>query len=483
MLRRLAVGGALGLVVGMPAVAVPPAQAAGSCSATPFRSSPANHRWFRIPAIVKTGTGTLVAFAERRDTKDSDDGNFDIVSSRSVDRGCTWNAAKVIGNDGANRVSNPVPIVDAVTGDILLFSVVTARPGSGGAGKGLYLQTSSDDGKSFSGLLDRPIRPEGGYKGGLTGPGHGIQLKVSRPGRLILPLGYRTSSGRYGAYGIYSDDHGSTWHTGFDQQDSTGTVQFLEGTIAELASGDLFISFRDKHAGAKTGAARQYSVSQDGGATLARPFKKLPLKIVSVQGSALALTGTHSNRLLFSAPADPTSNLRRDMTVFVSATSGATWGKKYQVELESTPGSYSDLVQVDDGSVGLLYETGTVTWKERIAYQAIPIPRLSNPVLVGSSLSYQRSATPTKSSARAKIMTTVKVAGIHSPPGRVTLTYVGNSSTRKTFVDLTYSNRGVRAIVLPRLKKGKYRLTLTYSGTGRIKAATRSAGTLTVVNP
>ena len=471
-----------GLILGGPVDSE--AAASTQCSSTPFRSSPSKHRWFRIPAVIRTDAGTLVAFAERRDTNDGTDmGNYDIVTTRSTDRGCTWSAYQVIGNDAANRVSNPVPIVDATTGSVLLFSVVTVRPGSGGAGKGLYLQTSSDDGRTFSALLSHPVRPDGSYKGGLTGPGHGLQLTVTHPGRLILPLGYKTTSGRYGAYGIYSDDHGLTWHTGFDQQDTTGKVQFLEGTLAELPSGDLFISFRDKHPGAKAGAARQYAISKDGGTSLNGPFRRLSLNVVSVQGSALALTGTHRNELLFSAPADPTLTLRRDMTIFVSSTGGSSWGKKYQVELESRPGSYSDLVQLDDTSVGILYETGTVTWKERIAYRSIAVPALTHPVLVASRVSYSRSTRPTTSSGRAKIMTTVTVKGITSPPGRVTLTYVGNGTTRTASVKLTYSNRGVRAITLPKLKTGKYRLTLTYSGTGRIAKATRSAGTLTVVKP
>jgi sialidase-1 len=433
--------------------------------------------------VVRTGAGTLVAFAERRDNNDTSDmGNYDIVTARSTDRGCTWSAYRVIGSDAANRVSTPVPIVDVTTGELLLFSVVTPRPGSGGSGKGLYLQTSTDDGQTFSALLDRPVRPDGEYKAGLSGPGHGIQLTVTHPGRLILPMGYRAGNGLYGAYAIYSDDHGTTWHTGFRQQDTTGTVKFLEGTIAELPSGDLFISYRDKQEGAKTGAARKYAISTDGGVSLSRPFTRLPLNIVSVQGSALALTGPQSNRLLFSAPADPTVTLRRDMTIFVSATGGTTWGKKYQVELESTPGAYSDLVQVDDGTVGLLYETGIVTWKERIAFRTIAVPALTNPVLVVSRLSYSRSGHPTKSSARAKVKAKVTVTGIGSPPGRVTLTYVGNGRKRTTSVQLTYSNGGVRFITLPRLKPGKYRLTLTYSGTGRIAKATRSAGTLKVVS-
>ena len=44
------------------------------------------------------------------------------------------------------------------------------------------------------------------------------------------------------------------------------------------------------------------------------------------------------------------------MSVFVSRTSGATFGKVYPVELESRPGSYSDLVQVDDETIGIVLE-------------------------------------------------------------------------------------------------------------------------------
>jgi sialidase-1 len=454
---------------------------AAHCSSTPFRASPANHRWFRIPAIVQTNAGTLVAFAERRDTMHSDYGNFDVVRARSTDHGCHWSAYTVVGNDGANRVSNPVPIVDSTTGKILLFSAISQRPASGGHGKGVYLQTSSDDGKTFTPLLSGSLKPLGHYKGGLTGPGHGIQLTVTHPGRLIFAMGYKAASG-FGAYGIYSDDHGVTWHTGFDQQDTTGKVPFQEGTIAELPSGDLFISYRELHDGAAAGTARQYAISADGGASLRAPFKESALKIVSVEGSALALTGAHGNELLFSAPGDTTAYLRRDMTIFVSTTGGVTWARKYQVELESTPAAYSDLVQLDANSIGVLYETGQATWKERIAYESIGISALTHPTLVASHLSYQRSSNPTRTSGNAKVLVKVTATGITSPPGRITLTSVGNGVTRRASVDLVHSNHGVRATTLPRLKKGSYRLTLTYSGTGRIKRITKSAGTLHVIS-
>ncbi|GMA87048.1 hypothetical protein GCM10025868_22980 [Angustibacter aerolatus] len=144
----------------------------------------------------------------------------------------------------------------------------------------------------------------------------------------------------------------------------------MEGTVAEQSDGSLFIAYRLQGDGAAAGTARQHALSTDGGQTLRRRFTRSSLPIVTVQGSALALP---SGQLLFSAPADRTPTLRRDMTVFSSSTRGSTWNRGYQVELESTPGSYSDLVLLDARTVGILYETGTSTWKERIRFRRLAI--------------------------------------------------------------------------------------------------------------
>ncbi len=454
------------------------AAASSGCSSTPFRASPKHHTWFRIPAITKTKSGALLAFAERRDRELGDMGNFDVVYARSTNGGCSWSRYTVIGNDGQNRVSNPVPIVDQYTGKVLLFSVVTPRSKSG-HGKGLYLQTSTDNGVSFSSLLSGQVRPVGQYKGGLTGPGHAIQLSVTHPGRLIVPLGYRTSKGLYGAYGIYSDDHGASWHTGFDQQDQNGKYKLMEGTIAELSDGRLFISFRLKHDLAKAGTARQYAYSSDGGESLDGTFRRLPLKIVSVQGSALGLKGSHRSQLLFSAPSDTQRNLRRDMSIFVSTTGGRSWSKGYHVELESKPGSYSDLVQLSDASVGVIYETGKVKWKERIGFVRMAIPSLTRPALTSARIAYHAPSTIT-ASARAHVRVTVKVRGIRHAPGRVTLKYAGSGRSGAVSAKLTYSTKGSATIRLPRLNRGTYRLKIEYSGTVRIKRVVRSAGLIRV---
>ena len=452
--------------------------ASRTCGSTPFRADRTKKQWFRVPALVRTDAGVLVAFAEKRDREDGDEGNFDIVTTRSTDGGCTWGVVRTIANDGGNRVSNPVPVYDSTTDTLFVFFVVKPYSGSGGTGKGLYVQTSTDHGRTFTAWNSRNLRPIGS-KGGLTGPGHGIQLRATHPGRLLVPMGYKTSSGHYGAYGIYSDDHGATWRAGYDQQDRTGDVDFIEGSVAELATGRLFITYRLRRDLAPAGTARRHAYSTDGGTSLADPFVKQTLPIVSVQAPVLGLTGTYEDLLLLSAPADPTRNLRRDMTVFVSRTDGATWSRRYPVELESKPGSYSDLVQVDDTTIGILYETGKVRWKERIAYRRIPIAELSDPTKVAATVTAtHRDTMP--ASENLRVLTTTKVAGISSPPGKVTVTLSNPSRTVKATVSLTYSNQGVRMVDLPRVPRGRYTVTVRYGGTLRIHPDTFDAGTVRV---
>jgi hypothetical protein len=149
------------------------------------------------------------------------------------------------------------------------------------------------------------------------------------------------------------------------------------------------------------------------------------------------------------------------------------------VELEETPGAYSDLVQIGAATVGVVYETGVLSAKERIAFESVSIPTLLAPARVASTVRSERGARPVPASAAATVKALVAVKGIASPPGRVRVSWTGSASG-STAVDLRYSNKGVRLITLPRLRDGSYRLTVSYSGNERIRPAAVSAGTLRV---
>jgi sialidase-1 len=62
------------------------------------------------------------------------------------------------------------------------------------------------------------------------------------------------------------------------------------------------------------------------------------------------------------------------MTVRASLDGGRTWTSVHA--LSALPAGYSDLVQTAPGELGLLYETGTATSYDRIAFARIPLGEL-----------------------------------------------------------------------------------------------------------
>ena len=87
-----------------------------------FKSGENGYNTFRIPSIVTTNKGTILAFAEGRKNSSSDSGDIDIVLKRSNDNGKTWGEIIIVRDDGVNVCGNPSPVVDRNSGSILLLS-------------------------------------------------------------------------------------------------------------------------------------------------------------------------------------------------------------------------------------------------------------------------------------------------------------------------------------------------------------------------
>src|SRR5688572_24273619 len=75
---------------------------------------------YRIPALVVTTRGTLVAICEGRRETHHDVGLIDLLVRRSEDGGRTWSDTTVIATEEGMTVGNPAPIVDRVTGAIVM---------------------------------------------------------------------------------------------------------------------------------------------------------------------------------------------------------------------------------------------------------------------------------------------------------------------------------------------------------------------------
>ena len=74
----------------------------------------------RIPALVATASGSILAFCEGRRGGSSDDVPIDILLRRSDDQGLHWSPPIAIVSDGERTCGNPCPVLDRDSGDLLL---------------------------------------------------------------------------------------------------------------------------------------------------------------------------------------------------------------------------------------------------------------------------------------------------------------------------------------------------------------------------
>ena len=158
-----------------------------------YTSGEKGYNTFRIPSVIATSRGTLLAFAEARREGAGDAGDIDLVLKRSEDGGVSWSPLQVVGDNGPNTFGNPCPVVDRTTGTIWLLTTQnrgTDREkdiiaGTSQAGRSVAVLHSTDDGVTWSAPVDITASvKQADWTWYATGPGVGIQ---TRTGRLVIP--------------------------------------------------------------------------------------------------------------------------------------------------------------------------------------------------------------------------------------------------------------------------------------------------------
>ncbi|MFD9905505.1 exo-alpha-sialidase [Streptomyces sp. NPDC059063] len=363
------------------------AEAADETATHPFEqqilfkaSQDPGYACFRIPAIVRTTKGTLLAFAEGRVNDCGDAGDIDLVLKRSYDGGRTWGPLQVINEGAGDTHGNPAPVVDRETGRILIAETYNTGRLDGRncdvpCDRTPHLQYSDDDGETWSQPRDlsAEILPDTWNSWYATGPVHGIQLSRGRhKGRLVFAVNAETWSGgrvtENHASLIVSDDGGDHWRIGATEsypiaaEDGTFRQKPSEMTITERHDGAIYVSGREQD-GTDLGH-RTHTVSRDGGDSFDRPFSAQPdLYTPQVQGSTLRW----GKRLLLACPGDP--DRRRTMTIRSSYDGGRTWDSFDRSTVVTTDWSgYSDMVAADEDHVGLMYEGGPVDARDEIRF-------------------------------------------------------------------------------------------------------------------
>ncbi|MBW8016395.1 MAG: exo-alpha-sialidase [Planctomycetes bacterium] len=344
---------------------------------------PGTTHLYRIPALLVTKKGTLLAFAEARRDNASDHGNIDTVVRRSEDDGKTWGPELIVADDGDNTMGNPCPVVDQDTGRIWLHLSWNGhkppkggyKPGFGKDSRRAFVTYSDDDGKTWAAPkeITKKVKKEN-WSWYATGPAAGIQLtRGKHKGRLIIPATHDAHSPNTGktqhGFIVYSDDHGKTWNIGGPTK-----AGHNEATAVELENGDVMLNCR-LHGGATSSKNhRGVSISRDGGKTFNRHYFDKTLLEPRCQGSLNRVRWAKDGKpgvIAFSNPAFP---WRTNVMVRYSYDDGKTWPAGRMIYPHTS--AYSAMAVLPDGRVAVMLEKD---WWGSLGMAILPAPPADAP--------------------------------------------------------------------------------------------------------
>ncbi|MDZ4287255.1 MAG: sialidase family protein [Prosthecobacter sp.] len=333
---------------------------------------------YRIPGIVVTAKGTVLAYCEARKDSKADWGEIEVHLRRSTDGGKTWEPARKIAHTGdriegnprkreggehEQTVNNPVAIADKDGTVHLLYCINYAR---------CFYMRSTDDGLTFSAPAEitasfEPFRPRCPWNVLATGPGHGIQLR--KTGRLVVPvwLAYGKNPGDHGPSMtgvIYSDNGGHIWKAGdISVPDVEPFDSPNETAVAELSDGRVMLNTRT---GGSLPNRRVVTLGPNGATEWGAPrFDPALWEPVCMAGltampnapSMLVFSNPHNLKRDESGKEIPGSRAeRRNLSVKLSRDDGQTW--PVNKTLEPGPSAYSDLAVLPDDTILCFYEQG-----------------------------------------------------------------------------------------------------------------------------
>lgn len=359
-----------------------------------FAKGLGNAEHYRIPSVVRTAKGTVIAAADERYFDGSDCPNrIDKVIRRSTDGGKSFTPVEVIVRESgetqmtSSSAIDPSLLYDEATDTVFMLYLHTpagiglanSKRGKGGkdaAGNEygtsyLMLCSSRDEGKTWTEpvCLNEQVKDDSfGFIG--AGPGIGIAIKGGKyAGRLVYPIYYGMSDKQPSlmAAAIYSDDHGKRWKRGAPLRETPAELisdgvfarddlQVTETQIAQVCG--ALIAIARNHDGVRR-AARAYSY--DGGASWTEYGYVQEIRQPICQMSVLSFTYEGEELLAVVHPDDERERVRG--TVHISFDGG----KSFPVGHTFVEGGflYSSMCYLpESGELLVLYESDWETIEE-----------------------------------------------------------------------------------------------------------------------
>ncbi len=367
---------------------------------------------YRIPAIVRTGEGSLLAVGDHRFNLDDVGGTngstiskIELVYRHSSDEGKTWTASKVLSTNSSSTsawnyaTGDAAVVADRESGNVLVYCA------SGSVGMGASTAAnpikvgcfrSTDNGHTWDSGTNVTNDIYGLYGGKATAifitSGSFLQSRYTKVGdyyRLYAAYPIRTSDQGNGTGVMYSDDFGQTWNLLGGTTLPTGSV-YEEGRVEEMPDGSIVLSVRDDNG--RTANSNAETLTRGHKNFNIYTFTDTPSGAGYWSMAVSGITGMNNatnNRLLL-VPAvrqsdnkqvyvaliampthtvgtqDATNNYgRKNMAFFFKEVQDANdyvnaealangWSKGIQVSNNFS--AYSDLILLNNNYIGLLYE-------------------------------------------------------------------------------------------------------------------------------
>lgn len=321
--------------------------------------------------------------------------NRSVYLRRSTDWGGTWSdpipQPHLGGKDLAQFIYNPG------TGAILSMAPPPAPEGGGGGCTPSPLcsrpyscaSVSYDDGETWS--APHPAGCLGNASGGSGEGCSGITLST---GRMLSPAGFGP-----GNRVIFSSDGGRTWQSGGATPPLPSSQGWGEAAVAELANGSVVLTSRLKSFYGHWQVyplQRAFSISHDGATTwekswafpAAQPFgvgfgpgynvenglasADRKTKLLLSKPTATLHGDSSGSRPRCGPHTQGSCPYRRNLTVAVSGDGGASWAIEPWGLIYEDRAAYSDLVELPDGRVAVVFERSNSS-EEEYRYVSVAI--------------------------------------------------------------------------------------------------------------
>ncbi len=357
-----------------------------------WTASQSQAKYYRIPTILSTLDGGLVAFADDRYDNTQDLGKVasgaagphkvDVVMRKSLDDGATWDEPIVVAaGDGTSEAACGYgdPAVVRTPGGKLICLMAAGSKSFPSGMLHMGYSESLDNGATWS--APRDIYPSVNKSGlaitsAFTSAGKGVTFA---DGRVAFAMN-ATVSGTTNEYIIYSDDEGATWTIGPNKACASADESKLE----IMNDSSLLLSVRQ---GGWNGIANR-AYARTTGSALGNGILSWGAK---GYWTDLNANGCNADILYYSRSTQGERDLllhtvvknfqtyRRDLRLYMSFDEGKTWEEAFQLQ----PGfaAYSSMQRLANGDLAIIFEDGSLGNQDKMDCYAINYVVLSQELI------------------------------------------------------------------------------------------------------